>query len=62
MDAIQEISERPLLGSTLVFDDRRLYKFRVGDYRVIYEIDEENKAVLLLIVNHRRKAYREFKS
>jgi len=25
-------------------------------------IDEENKAVLLLIFNHRRRAYREFKS
>ena len=33
LDAVQEISERPYVGSTLVFDERRLYKFRVGDYR-----------------------------
>jgi len=25
LDAIQEISERPYLGSTLVYDERRLY-------------------------------------
>jgi len=34
------ISERPYVGSTLVFDERRLYKFRVGDYRLVYEVDE----------------------
>lgn len=23
-----------------MFDERRLYKFRVGDYRLVYEVDE----------------------
>jgi mRNA interferase RelE/StbE len=62
LDAVREVSERPYLGSTLMFDERRLYKFRVGDYRLVYEVDEENKAVLFLIVDHRRRVYREFKS
>ena len=62
LDAIREVSERPYLGSTLIFDERRLYKFRVGDYRLVYEIDEEKKAVLFLVVDHRRRVYREFKS
>ena len=62
LEAVREVSERPYLGSTLIFDERRLYKFRVGDYRLIYEIDEEKKAVLFLIVDHRRRVYREFKS
>lgn len=61
LDSVQEVSERSYLGSTLIFDERRLYKFRVGDYRLIYEIDEENEAVLFLIVDHRRRVYREFK-
>gem|GEM_PF-5164990 len=30
----------------MIFDGRRLYKFRVGNYRLIYEINEEKKAVL----------------
>jgi len=46
----------------LIFDERKLYKFRVGGYRLVYEVDEENKAVLFLIVDHRRRVYREFKS
>lgn len=62
LDAVLEVSERPYLGSKLIFDERRLYKFRVGDYRIIYEIDEENKAVLFLVVDHRRRVYREFGS
>lgn len=62
IEGVREVSERPYLGSTLIFDERRLYKFRVGDYRIIYEINEEEKAVLFLIVDHRRRVYREFKS
>lgn len=61
LDAVREVSERPYFGSTLMFDERRLYKFRVGDYRLVYEVDEENKAVLFLIVDHRRRVYREFR-
>ncbi|MEX2722747.1 MAG: type II toxin-antitoxin system RelE/ParE family toxin [Candidatus Freyarchaeota archaeon] len=33
---------------------------RVGDYRVIYEIDEENKQVIILFVGHRKKVYDDF--
>ena len=62
LDAIQDISERPYLESTLVYDERRLYKFRVGDYRLIYEVDEEEKPVLFLVVDHRSRVYREFSS
>ena len=62
LDAVQMISERPYVGSTLVFDERRLYKFRVGEYRLIYEVDEEGRRVLFLVVNHRRRVYREFRS
>jgi len=34
------------------------WRIRVGDYRVIYEIDERAKAVKVMRVRHRRKAYR----
>ena len=62
LDAVQEVSERPYLGSILVYDERRLYKFRVGDYRLIYEVGEEEKSVLFLVVDHRSRVYREFSS
>ena len=34
------------------------YHVRIGDYRVIYEIDEKNKQIIILAVGHRKDIYR----
>jgi len=34
------------------------YRLRVGDYRVIYEIADEQLIILIVGVGHRREAYR----
>lgn len=34
------------------------WRIRVGDYRIIYEIDERAKMVRVMRVRHRREAYR----
>lgn len=34
------------------------WRIRVGDYRVIYEIDDKAKAVRVMRIRHRRDAYR----
>ena len=34
------------------------WRIRIGDYRVLYEIDEKTKAVRIMRVRHRREAYR----
>ena len=36
------------------------WRLRVGDYRVIYEIDEEHSRVIVLFIGHRRDVYDEF--
>jgi len=38
-----------------VFD---LWRVRVGDYRIIYEIDDQARTVDVSVVRHRRDAYR----
>ena len=35
-----------------------LWRIRVGDYRVLYEINDQILVVLLISVAHRREAYR----
>ena len=35
-----------------------LYRVRVGDYRIIYEISDRQLLVLVLKVGHRREIYR----
>ena len=59
LDAVQEISENPHTGSTLVHGDRKLSKCRVGDHRLIYEIDDAARTVTFIIVDHRRRVYRD---
>lgn len=34
------------------------WRIRIGDYRVIYEIDDEQRVVEVLKIAHRREAYR----
>lgn len=35
------------------------YRIRVGDYRVIYQVDLEKKLVVIYHVRHRKEAYRK---
>ncbi len=36
----------------------RLYRIRVGDYRIVYEVDTQAKEVTIHYVRHRREVYR----
>jgi mRNA interferase RelE/StbE len=38
--------------------DVPLYRFRVGDYRVLYALREEEILILILRVGHRKEIYR----
>ena len=48
---------RPSNCKKLVGGERD-WRVRVGDYRVLYEIDDAEKSVRILNVKHRREAYR----
>ena len=37
----------------------RLWRMRVGDYRVVYRIQDDKLLVLIVRVAHRREVYRE---
>lgn len=37
---------------------RNLWRMRVGDYRVVYTVDDDEKVVDIIAVRHRRDAYR----
>jgi len=36
------------------------FRLRVGDYRAIYEIDDEKNRVVVLFIGHRREVYDDF--
>ncbi len=35
-----------------------LYRIRVGDYRIVYQIDDPRLLVLVIRIGHRREVYR----
>jgi mRNA-degrading endonuclease RelE of RelBE toxin-antitoxin system len=56
---LSPISEEPRrVGKPLVGELAGLYVARRGDYRVIYEVDDERRPVVVHTVQHRRDVYR----
>ena len=49
---------QPLAGSALKGGLRGLRRLRVGDYRIVYELLDDELVVLVIRVAHRRGAYR----
>lgn len=53
------LSEDPLaLGKPLKGIFRGLFRYRCGDYRVIYSIDRQEERLVVLTVGHRKDVYR----
>ena len=48
---------RPPGGEKLVGPEN-LYRIRVGDYRIVYQVRDEVLLVLVLKIGHRREVYR----
>jgi len=57
-DAIRALGQNPRPPGCLKLTGRDGWRIRVGDYRVIYEIDDEQKTVTILHIGHRRDVYR----
>lgn len=57
-DAIKGLSEDPRPLGCLKLTAREGWRIRIGVYRVIYEINERDKKVIVLAVGHRRDIYR----
>lgn len=57
-DAIRSLANDPRPPGCLKLAGREGWRMRVGDYRVLYEIDDQRKAVMVLHIGHRRDVYR----
>lgn len=57
-DALRALAETPRPVGCVKLTGREAWRIRVGDYRVIYEIDDRQHTVLVRQIRHRRDAYR----
>lgn len=56
--ALDLIANNPYQGKPLKGDYKNYWSYRVGDYRIIYEIRKVEIVVIILKVAHRRESYR----
>jgi mRNA interferase RelE/StbE len=56
---IKALSENPRpFGCHKISGSKSDWRIRVGDYRVLYEIDDKVKIVKVFRIRHRREVYR----
>ncbi|HLF85611.1 MAG TPA: type II toxin-antitoxin system RelE/ParE family toxin [Nitrospiria bacterium] len=54
---IESFSERPQEGKPLVGNHKGEFSHRVGNYRIVYEIDTRKYIIYILTVKHRKEVY-----
>lgn len=56
--AIDQLTTHPSAGSVLKGEFTGLRRIRVGNYRVVYEVQDRQLMILVVRIGHRREIYR----
>lgn len=56
--ALLDLEEDPHPSNSIKLSGREGYRLRVGDYRALYRVDDEQQEVTVTRVGHRRDIYR----
>jgi mRNA interferase RelE/StbE len=60
-EAIAQLAEAPCVPPDIKLTGTdRTWRHRVGDYRIIYELDPANSIIIIQYIRHRREVYRRF--
>ena len=58
IETITALAENPRPSRAEKLVNRSEWRVRVGDYRVLYQIDDQNRTITITSVAHRREVYR----
>lgn len=59
VDAIEELRSDPRpAGVVKLVGDENLWRIKIGNYRVVYEIHDDRLVVFVLRASHRKDVYR----
>ena len=57
--AMRNITQNPRpVGCVKLAGEENLYRVRVGDYRIVYQIRDAELLILVVTIGHRREVYR----
>ena len=60
LKVIEELRDEPIQRQSIkLAGAEELYRIRVGNYRVIYGVEKNNKQVIIHYIRHRQHAYRQ---
>jgi len=59
IESIDRLVDHPHIGKALKGDLSGLRRIRAGNYRVVYEINEDQLVILVLRAAHRKDSYRK---
>ncbi len=56
---VNSLTANPLpVGVKKLEGEDQLYRLRSGDYRILYQVDDDSKTVTIVKIGHRREVYR----
>ncbi len=58
-DEVAILENPQVKGKALVGNKKGLWRYRVGDYRIICQIIDEELIILMVLVGHRKNVYLE---
>jgi mRNA interferase RelE/StbE len=60
LNRLEDLKVEPLPSQAIKLSGTdSLYRIRVGDYRIVYEVDTPVKRILIQYIRHRREVYRD---
>ncbi len=58
IEAIDKLKINPNAGSVLKGEFSGLRRIRIGDYRIVYEVQNQQLIILVVRIAHRREVYK----
>ncbi len=59
VEKIEQLQHNPQLGKPLGSELSGMWSLRIGKFRVLYTIDSGKLVILVLEIEHRKRAYRK---
>jgi mRNA interferase RelE/StbE len=58
IEVIRNLADNPRPSGTKKLAGRDAWRIRIGDYRIIYEIHDNELIILVVVIGHRREVYK----
>lgn len=58
LDKIEDLSDNPHPVGSIKLTNEEKYRIRVGNYRVLYKVEDDILTVFVVKVGHRKQIYR----